>query len=120
MDGRYQAPPFAGSEPGHAFVAPDARVEDGAIVEGPAFVDEGAVVKAGARVGPYTVVGRHCQIEEDATVRGSILWASTRVGREAVVEDAILGRHCHVGRAATVGAGRVLGDKSAVTDWSKA
>jgi NDP-sugar pyrophosphorylase family protein len=119
MDGRYQAPPFAGTGTGHVFVAPGARIDEGAVVEGPAFVDEGAVVKAGARIGPYSVVGKHCHVEEDAVVRGSILWASTRVGREAVVEDAILGRHCHVGRAATVGAGRVLGDKSVVTDCSK-
>jgi NDP-sugar pyrophosphorylase family protein len=119
MDGRYQAPPFAGSAPGHTWIAPDARVEEGAVVEGPAFIDGGAVVKAGARIGPYSVVGKHCQVEEGASVRGSILWASTRVGREAVVEDAILGRHCHVGRSATIGAGRVLGDKSVVTDCSR-
>src|SRR6187549_2091035 len=55
MDGRYQAPPFAGSSPGHSFVAPDARVEDGATIEGPAFIDEGVVIKAGARIGPYSV-----------------------------------------------------------------
>ena len=54
-----------------------------------------------------------------ATVRGSIVWANGRIGREALVEDAILGRHCHVGRAATVGAGAVLGDKSVVTDCSR-
>jgi len=119
MDGRYQAPPFAGSAPAHVFVAPDARIEEGAVLQGPAFVDEGAVVKAGATIGPYSVIGKQCQVEEQAVVRGSILWANTRVGRDAVVEDAILGRHCHVGRGAIIGAGRVLGDKSVVTDCSK-
>src|SRR4051794_26630223 len=119
MDGRYQAPPFAGRAPEYAFVAPDARVDEGVAIEGPVFIDEGAVVKAGARIGAYSVIGRQCHIEEDAVVRGSILWANTRVGREAHVEDAILGRHCHVGRAATVSAGRVLGDKSVLTDCSK-
>jgi NDP-sugar pyrophosphorylase family protein len=119
MDGRYQAPPFAGTGPGHAFVAPGARVDEGVAIEGPSFIDEGAVVRAGARIGAYSVIGRQCHIEEDAVVRGSILWANTRIGREATVHDAILGRHCHVGRAATIGAGRVFGDKSVVTDCSK-
>ena len=119
MDGRYQAPPFAGSGAEHVFVAPDARIEPGATVEGPAFVDEGAVVKAGARIGPYSVIGRHCHVEEDASIRGSIVWANTRIGRDARVEEAILGRHCHVGREATIGPGRVLGDKSVLTDCSK-
>jgi mannose-1-phosphate guanylyltransferase len=118
MDGRYVAPPFAAGT-GPVSLAPDVRVEDGATIEGPAFLDEGVVVKAGARIGPYTVLGRQCHIEEDATVRGSIVWANGRIGREALVEDAILGRHCHIGRAATVGVGAVLGDKSVVTDCSR-
>jgi NDP-sugar pyrophosphorylase family protein len=118
MDGRYVAPPFAAGA-GPISMAAGVRVEDGARIEGPAFLDEGVVAKAGARIGPYTVLGRQCHIEEEAAVRGSIVWANGRIGREAVVEDAILGRHCHVGRAATVGAGAVLGDKSVVTDWSR-
>src|SRR6478736_2114513 len=81
MDGRYQAPPFAGRAPGYAFVAPDARVDEGVAIEGPVFIDQGAVVKAGARIGAYSVIGRQCHVEEDAVVRGSILWANTRVGR---------------------------------------
>src|SRR2546425_562594 len=64
MDGRYinhKAAPFV-TAPGAAWVSPGARIEDGAIVEGPCFVDEGAIVKAGARVSSYSVVGRQCHI----------------------------------------------------------
>ena len=68
MDGRYQAAPFAAA-PGTAWVSPQARVEDGAIVEAPCFIDEGVVVKAGARIGPYSVIGRQCHIEEHASDR---------------------------------------------------
>ncbi len=118
MDGRYVAPPF-GAGVGPVSMAADVRVEDGAMIEGPAFLDHGVIVKAGARIGPYTVLGKHCHVEEDASVRGAIVWANTRIGREALVEDAILGRHCHVGRAAAVRAGAMLGDKSVVTDWSR-
>jgi NDP-sugar pyrophosphorylase family protein len=118
MNGHYQAPPFAG-DARRVYVDPTARIDETAVVEGPVFVDEGVVVKAGARLEPFSVVGRQCQIEEDAVVRGSILWANSRIGREAVVEDAILGRHCHVGRGGSVAAGTVLGDKSAVTDYSR-
>jgi NDP-sugar pyrophosphorylase family protein len=119
MDGRYVAPPFDGGCRG-AFIDPAARVDDGATIEGPAFIDEGVVIKAGARIGAYTVLGRQCQVEEDAVVEGAIVWANGRIGRDASVNGAILGRHCHVGRGARVGAGAVLGDKSVVTDYSKA
>jgi mannose-1-phosphate guanylyltransferase len=119
MDGRYQTSPFAGQPAGHVFRADDVRVEEGAAIEGPAFLDEGVVVRAGARVGPYSVLGRGCQIETDARVDGAIFWANGRVGQEAVVADALAGRNVHVGRGATVGAGAVLGDKTTLTDFSK-
>ena len=118
MDGRCVAAPFAGT-PGKAWVSPGARVEDGAVIEGPCYIDEGAVVKTGARIGPYSVVGRQCHVEEHAVVEKSILWASTRVSQDAVVKNSILGRHCHIGRNASVQDGVVLGDKSVLTDFSR-
>src|SRR5215212_3600723 len=65
MDGRYlhKSLPFAAGA-ATTLVSPNARVEDGATLEGPCFVDEGTVVKAGARIGPYSVIGRQCHIEE--------------------------------------------------------
>jgi NDP-sugar pyrophosphorylase family protein len=118
MDGRFVTPIFNGSE-SRTWISPEARVEEGASIDGPAFVDAGTVVKSGARIGPYSVVGRHCHIEEHAAVERSILWANTRVGQEAVVRGSILGRQAHIGRSATLDEGIVLGDKSVVTDFSR-
>jgi NDP-sugar pyrophosphorylase family protein len=118
MDRRFVAPPFERGK-STTWVSGEARLEDGASVEGPCFVDDGTIVRAGARIGPYSVLGRQCQIEEDARVNGSIVWPNTRIGRDAVVRDSILGRHCHVGRNATLEGHVVLGDKSAITDYSK-
>jgi mannose-1-phosphate guanylyltransferase len=121
MDGRftaYRAAPFAAT-PGVAWISPRARIEDGATVEGPCFVDADSVVKAGARVGAYSVIGKHCHIEEHATIEKAIVWANTRISQEATVRGSILGRHCHIGRNASAGAGVVLGDKSALTDFSR-
>jgi len=117
MDGRYLAPPFSGSS-ALAWVAPGATVEDGARIEGPCFVDEDVIIKAGARVGPYSVIGRHCHIEEGADIEGSILWPNTWVGAHAHISGAIMGRHCHAGRSTTISDGAVFGDKSVITDFS--
>jgi NDP-sugar pyrophosphorylase family protein len=119
MDRRFSAPPFESAPHNIAMVSPEARIEDGARVEGPCFIDEGTVVKAGAHVGPYSVLGRQCQIEEDARIDGSIIWANTRVGRDALVRESILGRQCHIGRNSVLDGGIVLGDKSVVTDYSR-
>ena len=123
MDGRFvhSALPFssAGSNGHRALISPQARLEEGVKIDGPCFVDEGAVIKAGARIGPYAVIGRQCHIEEHAVVERTILWANTRVSQEAVVKGSILGRHAHIGRNAVVDDGVVLGDKSVVTDYSR-
>ncbi len=120
MDGRFvhKTLPFGDGRPG-VHVAEGARVEDGATLDAPCFVDEGTTVKAGARIGPYAVVGRQCHIEEHAAVDHAIVWANSRVSQEAVVRRSILGRHVHVGRSASVTDGAVLGDKSVVTDYSR-
>jgi NDP-sugar pyrophosphorylase family protein len=120
MDGRFPTGPFSGNGGrAAAWIASDARIEDGAHVEGPCFIDEGCVVKAGARIRPYTVLGRQCVVEENAIVEASIVWANSRIGSEAVVRQSVLGRQCHVGRSATIDNGVVLGDKSVVTDFSR-
>jgi mannose-1-phosphate guanylyltransferase len=118
MDGRCRAAPFV---PGAstAWISPQARVEEGATIEGPCFIDAGVVVKAGARIGPYTVIGRQCWIEEHAVLDHAIVWPNTRISQEAVVRGSILGRHCHVGRSALIENGAVLGDKSVITDYSR-
>ena len=118
MDGRYAAPPFVGSARA-TWVAEGARVEDGAELHGPCFIDEGVVVKTGARVLPYSVLGRHTHVDESAVVDGSIVWPNGWIGREALVRGSILGRNCHIGRNASLERDLVLGDKTVVTDYSR-
>ena len=118
MDCRYLAPPFA-KAPSSVWIAADARIEEGATIVGPCFVDDGAVVKSGARIGPYTVIGRQCYIEEHAILEQAIVWANSRICQEAAVYRSIVGRQCHVGRNVAIEGGVVLGDKSVVTDYSR-
>jgi mannose-1-phosphate guanylyltransferase len=118
MDGRFVAPPFA-KTPGTAHISPEAKIESGAIVEAPSFIDAGTVVKSGARIAPYSVIGRNCHIGEKAVVDGAILWPSTWVDSEARLGAAIAGRHCHFGRNIEVQSGALFGDKSQVTDYSR-
>jgi len=120
MDGRYAAEPFRDMAAPRIWVAPDAKIEEGATLEGPCFIDEGTLVKAGAKVGPYSVVGRQTQIEEGATVSGAVIWPNCRISRDACIRDAIIGRNCHIGRNVSVNSGAVLGDKTTLTDYTNA
>src|SRR5262249_11212011 len=93
MDGRFHAEPFGGRS-SRVWISPNARVEEGVTIDGPCFVDDGAIVKAGARLGPYSVVGRQCYVEENAIIEHAILWANSRISQDATVRRSILGRHC--------------------------
>lgn len=104
---------------GGTYVDPDASVESGVRVNGPAYIGEGAVVKSGAVLEPYAVIGANCRVEEGATVGNAVLWPNSRVGAEARVRNAIIGRSAHVGRHSVVEHGVVLGDKSVLTDYTR-
>ena len=117
MDGRYSMPPFNAGR-GLAWIAPTARVDPGASIEGPLFVDEGAVVEAGARLGPYTVIGQNCRVEQNASISGAIAWAGSRIGREADISNTIIGRSGDIGRNVQVRGG-VLGDSTFIADYSR-
>ena len=117
MDGRYLMPPFNG-EPGKAWVSPGARVDPSVRLEGPLFVDDGCIVKAGARLAPYTVLGRNCQVDEDANIAGAIVWAESQIGREARLVDTIIGRSGEIGRNAQIERG-VLGDQTHIAEYSR-
>ena len=56
---------------------------------------------------------------ERATIERSVVWANSRICQEASVRDSILGHHCHIGPNATLAGRSVLGDKSAVTGYSR-
>jgi len=120
MDGHFVAPPFTGlATPGKS-IASDVRIEDGATIVGPVFIDEGVLIKAGARVGPYAVVGRQTQVEEEVIIERAILWPNCRIGSHASISNAVLGRQCHIGRNVSLNGGAVLGDKTTLTDFTRA
>jgi NDP-sugar pyrophosphorylase family protein len=118
FDGRFRGGLFASADRSAPIVSPDARVEDGVTITGPCFIDAGAHVKTGARIGPYTVLGRGVLVEEAAEVQDSIIWPNSRIGQSAIVEGPIVGRSCHIGRNAIVRGRAVLGDKTLLTDFT--
>ena len=120
MDGRFVAPPFAGLTSPRRCIAPDVRIEEGATIGDPVFIDEGVLVKAGARLGPYAVLGRQTQVEEEAIIERAIVWPNCRIGSQSSIPDAVLGRQCHIGRNVSLNSGAVLGDKTTLTDFTKA
>ena len=89
-----------------------------AVIDATSVIGEGCVIKPNAHI-TNSVIGPGVSIEEKAVVKNSIVWAHTRIASAAEISDAIIGRSCHIGRNAIVTAGTVLGDKTALTDYTK-
>ena len=121
FDGRFSGGVFGGGaavDRSRPIVSGEARIDDGATLEGPCFIDAGVHVKKGAKIGPYTVLGRGTLVEEDAELGDTIVWPNSRIGQGAVVHGPIIGRNCHVGRSAVLKGRSVLGDKTLLTDYT--
>jgi NDP-sugar pyrophosphorylase family protein len=118
FDGKFSGGSFSSADRTQPIVSAEARIDDGAILEGPCFIDAGAHVKKGAKIGPYAVLGRGTLVEEDADLKDTIVWPNSRIGQGAVVHGPIIGRNCHVGRSAVLKGRAVLGDKTLLTDYT--
>lgn len=56
------------------WIAASAHIDKRAVLKAPAFIGDGAVVEAGARIGPYTIMGRESRAESGSRADHTILW----------------------------------------------
>jgi mannose-1-phosphate guanylyltransferase len=90
-----------------------------AIVDKNSFVEDECIIKPNARI-INSVIGRGVLVEERAIIENSVVWSHTRVSANAEIHNAVIGRSCHIGKNAIVREGAVLGDKTSLTDYTKA
>jgi NDP-sugar pyrophosphorylase family protein len=118
FDGKFAGGIFATADRRQPIVSPEARIEDNVSISVPCFIDAGVHVKSGARIGPYTVLGRGAMVEESADLEDTIVWPNTRIGQGAIVHGPIIGRSCHIGRDSVLKGRSLLGDKTQLTDFT--
>lgn len=82
------------------------------------MIGSGCSIKPGVKI-TNSVIGAGVLIEEKATIENSVIWSHSRVAASAEIRGAVIGRSCHIGRNVTVSPGNVLGDKTALTDYTK-
>ncbi len=100
------------------FVCNGTKLHCDAKLYAPVFIGEHAGIGKSATIGPYTVIGDRCQVDEDATVSGSIVWNNTRVGPGVSLMDCVVGSACYLKAGASCGEGVVLSDECVVEEDS--
>jgi mannose-1-phosphate guanylyltransferase len=73
-------------------------------------------ITSGARIGPLSVLGRHCSVGDHSVVERSVLHESVRVGTECEVVESVLAEGARVDDGARVGPGAVVGGGAVVSE----
>jgi mannose-1-phosphate guanylyltransferase len=71
-------------------------------------------ITSGARIGPLSVLGRHCSVGDHSVVERSVLHDSVRVGHECEVVESVLAEGVRVEDGARVGPDAIVGDGAVV------
>ncbi len=96
------------------WVAPGAEIDPSAEVASKVVIGENSRVRAGARLGPYTIIGDSCLVGVDAQLDHAIVWSDAFVGARAEVRGAVLCRGVDIRASARVEQGAVIGDETMV------
>jgi mannose-1-phosphate guanylyltransferase len=77
------------------------------------LIGEGCIT-SGARIGPMSVLGRHCSVGDRSTVERSVLLDDVRVGSDCHVSGAVLAEGVRVEDGARIGERTIVGAGAAV------
>ena len=101
---------------GNLWLSESAEVDDLDAIEGPGFIGNYCRVLPGATVGPYSVLSANVTLRERARTARSIVDTLTHVGRNTLIEGAILGRACDLRSHVRVHEGVAIGDEVTIGD----
>jgi NDP-sugar pyrophosphorylase family protein len=90
------------------WIAADASIEDGAMIEAPTVIGAGVTIARGSRVGPLAVLGASVRVEAGARISRSVVWEKSEIGAAAQVDGSVVGAGVRIGPGARLEAGTVL------------
>jgi exosortase len=80
----------------NVWVAPSAKVDPGARIQGPVVVMDGATVSGGAVVLGPAILGRHVTLGQESVVVNSVLWDKAQIGVHCGIRRSVVDHHAIV------------------------
>ncbi|MCL2678451.1 MAG: sugar phosphate nucleotidyltransferase, partial [Clostridiales bacterium] len=99
------------------WLSPSAEIAANAVLEAPLFIGPGVRICSGARLAA-SVIGAGALIEENASVKKSVLWHNCLVGRGAQLRGCVCGNDVQIHSHAAVFQGAAIGDRSSVGEYA--
>jgi len=103
---------------GNIWLSESAEVHDLEALEGPAFIGNYCRVLPQAAVGPYSVLSANVTLRERARTTRSVVDTLTHIGRNSLIEGAIVGRSCDIRSHVRIHEGVAIGDDVVIGDQS--
>jgi mannose-1-phosphate guanylyltransferase / phosphomannomutase len=104
---------------GNIWIGEGVEIDDLEGVEGPAFIGNYCRISPDASVGPYSVLSASVTLRERARIARAVIDASTHIGRNAVIEGAVVGRSCDIRSHVRVHEGAAIGDEVVLESQSE-
>ncbi len=92
-------------------IGENVTIERDVSIKGPCFIGEGTIIRKGAKILPYTIIGKRIEIDEDAYIKRSILWDDVYVGKNCQLTGTIIANTAHIGRGSVIPANTVIGQQ---------
>ncbi|MDY6969958.1 MAG: sugar phosphate nucleotidyltransferase, partial [Spirochaetota bacterium] len=102
---------FPGKKIGeNVWAGKDVDISNDAVIKGPAILGDFVKIKKGAEVAEFCVIGDNIVVEENASVRRSIIYHGTIIGQKSELRGAIVGKRCVLEEAVSIYEGAVVSD----------
>ena len=96
---------------GNVWLGEGVEIADLEQIEGPAYIGNYCRVAPDAQVGAHSVLSNSVTLRERSRVTRSVIDASTHIGRNSLIEGAILGRSCDIRAHVRIHEGVAIGDE---------
>ncbi|WP_413380176.1 sugar phosphate nucleotidyltransferase [Alkalihalobacillus sp. 1P02AB] len=116
LDGKVRAT-LAGTEFGtDIWVEGHVVIEDGAEIVGPVSIGEGTRIRQGAKIGPYTIIGKDSIIDHRASLKRSILWERSYVGDSSELRGVTICEQVQIGPAVRAFEDSIVGSQTVIQE----
>ena len=99
---------------GYIYIGKDAKIQPGAMIQGPFAICEHSVINMGAKMRPNTTIGPFCKVGGE--ISNSVLFGNANKGHEGFMGNAVIGEWCNWG--ADTNNSNLKNDYSKVDLWS--
>ncbi len=85
----------------------------------PAYIGKNTTIRDDVIVEPYTIIGGNVEIEEETTLKKSIIWKNTKIGRNTHCRGTVICNNVQVKNKVNIYEGSVVGSESIISKGAR-